>query len=345
MDPTLLPELLPAFTLSEIDDFLHILCDEGVVVPLMSLRDPFAQGFIEKDNESLRQHLEVSDEETILAVINLYLTSLYRNEYESKTLAELQCISESIHLHYTQEQIEFIEYRTRAQKDCMLWFRFRAGRITGSTFKSVCRTSIITPAISTVEKICFPESKIFKSKQTEYGKRNESNAIGAYERTMHEEHSNFKIIPSGLVINNDYPQCGVSPDGLTYCDCCGSGVLEVKCPWLMRFGSFDAYLKKKDCPLTVVEEDRNSTYNLVEGHEYYYQVQMEMVLCDVEFCDFVVYNPKTTLILRIRRNYEFWNIEYEKTKKFHQKVILPELLGTFYSRNKREAEKTRRRKR
>ena len=36
------------------------------------------------------------------------------------------------------------------------------------------------------------------------------------------------------MINPQYPHLGASPDGVTMCDCCGMGVLELKCPYSAR---------------------------------------------------------------------------------------------------------------
>lgn len=42
-------------------------------------------------------------------------------------------------------------------------------------------------------------------------------------------------------------------------------------------------------------------------HHYYYQVQMQMFVAEVDICDFVVFNPKKILIITISTNflYEF----------------------------------------
>ena len=48
---------------------------------------------------------------------------------------------------------------------------------------------------------------------------------------MKAQHSNFSISVSGLVINTQYPHLGASPDGVTMCECCGKGAVELKCPY------------------------------------------------------------------------------------------------------------------
>ena len=88
------------------------------------------------------------------------------------------------------------------------------------------------------------------------------------------------------MVNRIYPHLGASPDGRVDCACCGSGVVEIKCPYKYR------HVK--------IEEIKDSTFYLLKtsdglklnpNHEYFYQVQMQMaiILCDVKYCDFVVW--------------------------------------------------------
>ena len=47
-------------------------------------------------------------------------------------------------------------------------------------------------------------------------------------------HIDFSISKSGLVIHESYPFMSASPDGITKCECCGHGVLEIKYPYSCR---------------------------------------------------------------------------------------------------------------
>ena len=63
----------------------------------------------------------------------------------------------------------------------------------------------------------------------------------------------------------------------------GKRVVEVKCPFSCRDKSFDEAVKDREFCL---EED---TFLLKQNHPYYFQVQLQMKLCKVKFCDFVVW--------------------------------------------------------
>lgn len=126
-DSTLLPELLPQFRIEVMDEMLANLYARNVVLPLMALREPFATRFVEKDNEALRKNLNRDDDEYNVAVTSLFLVSLHRLDLTKKTLEELQEIGEGVSLNYSPDEIDFIEQKTRLH--CMLWYRFRAGRV------------------------------------------------------------------------------------------------------------------------------------------------------------------------------------------------------------------------
>lgn len=322
----------------EIDNFLQKLKSKGVSCPIMAMREPFSENYVPKNQENLVLDLTVDGPHYDLNVINLYLTSLFDSKYKSFPLEELHALAEDYELSYTQEQINFIEENTRGQSNCILWRRFRAGRITGSVFKAVCRTSLLTPSLSTVERICFHERCVFTSKATEYGKKNEAVALNSLFNEMSCEHVNYEIRTTGLIINNKYSFCGVSPDAISSCDCCGEGVVEIKCPYLMRFGDLRAYLKKKDCPL-VIGKDTNSEYFLNREHEYYYQVQMQMFLTEVEHCDFVVWSNIKLIRIRVYKDEAFWNAKYEVASKFFRKVLLPELYSCYFSEKMKQKNK------
>lgn len=50
-------------------------------------------------------------------------------------------------------------------------------------------------------------------------------------------YTNFKYRDSGLMINIVYPYIGASPDGVVQHNCCGCGVLRIKCLYCIRESS------------------------------------------------------------------------------------------------------------
>lgn len=65
---------------------------------------------------------------------------------------------------------------------------------------------------------------------------------------------------------------------------------------------------------------------LKRTHQYYFQIQMQMAICDVPICDFVIWSPKGILIERIVRDSAFWDDLWPKLTNFHHQVLLPDYI-------------------
>ena len=76
-----------------------------------------------------------------------------------------------------------------------------------------------------------------------------------------------------------------SPDGIIDCFYCGKGVLEIKCPYSHRNESIESTASND--PSFCLKKDEDLLY-LDHKHPYYYQVQTQMFVCNVEYCDFCV---------------------------------------------------------
>ena len=145
------------------------------------------------------------------------------------------------------------------------------------------------------------------------------------------QHSNFEITDSGFFINPQYPTLGASPDGIISCDCHGIRTLEIKCPYCSR-----------DCtPETAVEcskisflerDDNGDGFKLKEDTAYYYQVQAQLNICDVQYGDFVVWTPHGINVERLLPQQEFFESAVKKIEDFYKQAIMPELLGKWYTK-------------
>ena len=97
-----------------------------------------------------------------------------------------------------------------------------------------------------------------------------------------KNHSNFTIRESGLVINPKWSYISASPDRIVGCSCCGKRCLEIKCPY-----------SDKDNHITYIAGQKNSylyyqedgTVFLKSNHPYFYQVQTQMLVTGLQFCD------------------------------------------------------------
>ncbi|XP_061670303.1 uncharacterized protein LOC133497991 [Syngnathoides biaculeatus] len=228
-------------------------------------------------------------------------------------------------IRVTEEQSINVQITTRAQASIREWVRFRSGRITASKVKAVCSTSIENPPQSLLYSICYPQNKKLSNQATRRGCDHEELAVQRYSLLMEENHANFKCEKSGLVLNYKLPYMSAYPDALVSCDCCGLGLLEVKCPFCK--GAENLSESGTSCL-----EHVDGRLRLRRSHTYYYRVQTQLLVCEREFVDFVLWTDVDTHFERIQPDEGTQMMISGKSKEFFKHVILPELVGKLYSR-------------
>ena len=155
------------------------------------------------------------------------LSSLKEPSYLQLNYLELLAKCESVSVDISKEMAEKVEQATRSQSHSKLWFKYRAGRITASRMKAVCRTDPGNPAQSLIKSICYPEAFSFTTAATKWGCKHEKQGQEMYLAVNKLKHHDLSVAGSGLVINPQWPFIGASPDGIINCTCCGKGVLEI----------------------------------------------------------------------------------------------------------------------
>ncbi|XP_077080747.1 uncharacterized protein LOC143733086 [Siphateles boraxobius] len=133
---------------------------------------------------------------------------------------------------------------------------------------------------------------------------------------------------SGFVINPDLPWIGATPDGQVTCTCHGEGVLEIKCPFNSRDRSLNESCRDSSFCLGIGED---GTMALKTDHKFMYQVQAQMHVSTVSYCDFIVWTPQEFFIQRIMYDPVFFHNAYLKVVEFIKTGVLPELLGKWYT--------------
>lgn len=262
----------------------------------------------------------------------MFLTDIYDSNNENLKLEELREIPFNISL--TEEQADTVFCETMGQASKNTWYRLRAGRITASNFKSACKTNILKPSLTTIKTICYPVKITNKIKAIEWGKKHEKDALEKFEELMNSEgHQNVKVTTSGLLISLEQPIFAASPDGLVECDCCGTGCIEIKCPFKIQELkiSLEEWAESKHSCLIKNEE---GLYRLDPNHEYFYQVQLQMFCIENEQCYFVIWSPKETAVILVQKDPKFIAENIAKASLFHKQVIVPELLSRHYTKLK-----------
>ena len=60
---------------------------------------------------------------------------------------------------------------------------------------------------------------------------------------------------------------------------------------------------------------------------YYAQVQGEMAIIGVEWCDFIVYSNGQIVVDRIIADNDYWDHLFEKLEDFNVQHVIPEVLS------------------
>ena len=132
----------------------------------------------------------------------------------------------------------------------------------------------------------------------------------------------------GLFIHKTVQFLAASPDGIIECDCCGRGVLELKCPFC---------IKDDDATVSILKyltQKTSDNLKLKEEHLYYYQCQAQMLCTQTEFADFFVWSPNSSHLERITKHNVICKRIMMSSISFFRDSIIPELLGRYYTKKK-----------
>ena len=230
---------------------------------------------------------------------------------------------------FSFNQANLVEEMTRTQADSKLWFQQRAGRITASKLRDVLHTDYSQPSISMIQSICYPTSYKFTSVACQYGCDHEHVAREKYVTEHSKVHESFFVIKCGLILHPSHPLVSASPDGIVNCSCCGTSTLEIKCPFRCKEKSFEEVVQSQSSFCLEMEGD---SLKLKNDHPYYYQVQLQMKICQVDYSDFVVWREDNIFVQRIPIDMEFIDDAIENVQPFIKLALLPELVGKWFSK-------------
>ena len=299
--------------------FYHQLSKCSSKPAILSLVPQYAQEYIPKS--SLPNFLKP-------------LQSLHQPKFQQLNYADLLTACNDVILHLTKEMAEAVERSTHDQSNSKLWYKYRAGRVTASRMKAVCKTNASLPSQSLIKSICYPEAFRFTTSATKWGCDHERSARDAYQKLQEKKHINFSISMSGFVLNPKWPHLGASPDGFIQCDCCGKGVVEIKCPYCHCFDTVECGAIDKESYLV---PDADGSLHIDCTHAYYYQIQTQLFVCNVDYGDFCVCTFPTGAdpslhVERISPDPDLWSSCIEASTQFFKFCLLPELLGNWYTK-------------
>ena len=138
-------------------------------------------------------------------------------------------------LEVSAELSSELERTTRGQSCNPNWLKARTVILTASNFGTLCKMRETTQPDATLRRLC-GYSPTPKTVAMLYGLKMESRA----RKQQHQKTctpGGTKVVGVtnvGLVVSPEWPYLGASLDGLVTCPQCGTGGLEIKCPYKFR---------------------------------------------------------------------------------------------------------------
>ena len=196
----------------------------------------------------------------------------------------------------SRSEIIAIAEETEGQSKNPMWFEYRKNRLTGSIFGKAIRASENpTPYnIASLNLTIAGGKDLSHIDAVQWGLEFEDAAIASYCMLSRRrvKRTGIWLFPDGCL--------GASPDGLVYdnpYDPQHRGVLEVKCPYSVRFMHFADMQAQNLLPRYITPD-----LELNHDHDYYHQVQGEIYATEAKWCDYVMWTTKSTLIIRVFHN-------------------------------------------
>jgi hypothetical protein len=220
----------------------------------------------------------------------------------------------------TPEAIASIERRTRGQADNKTWLDERCLRLQASNYGKICKCTNRTDKYELAKRFTM-HNDLSKVPAIVYGKANESTALLKYE-----EYSKKKVHNCGIFVCKKYSYLAASPDAIVDDDL----IVEIKCPYSAR----NQIITNVTVPYmqAVVEGDR-TVLKLDMSHDYYYQIQGQLLASERSQCDFVVFTQKDFCVTRIDKNQTFIDQMVEKLTVFFNEYFKPALKEAIFYHN------------
>jgi hypothetical protein len=229
-----------------------------------------------------------------------------------------------------EEEQRRIEFETREQRDCSQWFEHRRGRLTASNFGKILKFRKEQTKINFAESLFDDDNdRAYLPDAVSYGIVHEKTAIKKFLSL--ERCKNITYFKRGLWVPTwtDCAWLGASVDGEIVEEnrpgIRKSGCVEIKTVFDLVAGSIEEIAEKRKGRFYLTQLP-GETFRLKRDSHHYCQIQGQMAICQVDFCDFVVYHPSSDDIFveRIKFDDDFWkNRLFLKLRSFYEKYVVP----------------------
>jgi len=148
----------------------------------------------------------------------------------------------------------------------------------------------------------------------------EGDAANCFEEIFKLTHRNVKVRECGLILCEEIPFVGGSPDRIIECDCCGKACLEIKCHYSIRHLA----PHHPEASLSYLNRESN-VLTLKKTHKYFTQCQIQMVAAKVAKSYFFVWTAHSNILQQIDIYQTFWSILKSDLTEFYVILYLPSI--------------------
>ena len=207
------------------------------------------------------------------------------------TLHFVPSLHQQMHLQSLQVSPELsskIEEESRQQSKCPAWIQLRRPRLTASRFRDACSSRASAEQQSAAVNML--RGSTIQTAAMKWGLLMEPEVLANYAEIVQ-----CNVLPAGFVIHPDAPHLGASPDGRVYdpSESPPFGLVEVKS-------------STKNDPSQVAHlKVQGGHASLRRNHKYYWQVQGQLAITGVAWCDFVTDTLSDLNVERIWRDDSF----------------------------------------
>ncbi|EFX70765.1 hypothetical protein DAPPUDRAFT_327780 [Daphnia pulex] len=197
-----------------------------------------------------------------------------------------------------------------------------------------CIATFVSPSISLLKQICYPEAFQFTSEATSWGMKNECIAMTMFEAHIRKsgKHPGFQVTKTGMFISVVYPFLSSSPDRIFCSPALGCCTIEIKCPFNWRYITVKKGIEYPNASLCYDKEKKE--YHMNKAHDYYYRVQLQMYTTGYRFAFFVVYTMVDLMYIEVPYDHCFMEeFAIPRATKYFQNIIMPEIISGYFYKN------------
>ncbi|KXJ08857.1 hypothetical protein AC249_AIPGENE14738 [Exaiptasia diaphana] len=237
-------------------------------------------------------------------------------------------------LSFSEEEIDGVNKETLLQWQCDEWFLHKTGFISASKCYRVAARRETTDPTNLVNAILSADTTTRHNKlpvntdpmdPRTWGLVHEQTARKAYRHVQNQLHHKLELIPTGFMISKEKQFLGASLDDIQQCQCnsgCPDIVVEYKCPWKHK----DVHPKEAFVSKEIGGVREGDKFLLKSSCPYYYQVQQQMLVSQLQMCNFVVWTKLGIFTVQVPYDSSFMSGVCLKLEQFWLQHILPPMV-------------------